>query len=107
MSGASEGSAAGDGSAAGGSTTAGKIRTSLRPSRRRTFGGWRLFGRGPCRPAMALVVSAIGVTLVTRLLVGDAASDTPGSAVTVTNESGLATTINVAGFPVVAATNPF
>ena len=58
----------------------------------------RYVGRG-----IALLMAAIGSAAVVPLVRGDA----QGPVFTVKNESGLARTINVAGFPVVATDNPF
>ena len=53
------------------------------------------------------VVLAIGSALLPPWALGADSAGPHGSIYTVHNESGMARTINVAGFPVVAESNPF
>ena len=57
--------------------------------------------------AIVFVAAAFGGALVTPFLARGADHGAQGSTFTAPNGSGRATTINVAGFPVVAADNPF
>jgi len=56
---------------------------------------------------MGLVLSLVGSTLAAPSVRGQLPGGPEGSIFTVRNESGVARTINVAGFPVVATDNPF
>ena len=56
---------------------------------------------------MGLLLSVVGGTLVAPSVGGQLPGGPQGSIFTVRNESGVARTINVAGFPVVATDNPF
>ena len=56
---------------------------------------------------MGLVLSVVGGTLAAPSVRGQVLGGPQGSIFTVKNESGVARTINVAGFPVVATDNPF
>jgi cytochrome c peroxidase len=56
---------------------------------------------------MGLVLSVVGGTLAAPSVRGQLPGGPQGSIFTMKNESGVARTINVAGFPVVATDNPF
>ena len=56
---------------------------------------------------MGLVLSVVGGTLAAPSVRGQVPGGPEGSIFTVKNDSGVARTINVAGFPVVATDNPF
>ena len=56
---------------------------------------------------MGLVLSVVGGTLAAPSARGQLPGGPQGSIFTMKNESGVARTINVASFPVVAPDNPF
>ena len=56
---------------------------------------------------IGLVLAAIGSTFAASSVRGQDGSRPPGSVFDILNESGLARTINIAGFPVAAADNAF